>query len=123
MQGQRGTFLSVLLVVNAAAITLASIALVVDRDIQNAIGGLPAWFDTFVIALLLARLVALWGIWSWSRWGVYAYLLLECIELGMGLFVFTAFLTPLRALGGTSTFLVLLAIYYLALKPKWQLFR
>ncbi len=123
MQAQRGTFLSILLVVNAAAISLASIALVADRDIPSSLGIQVEWFTPYVLGLLLARLVALWGIWTLNRWGVYTYLLLECVEVGMGLFVFTSFMTfPVRALIGIPSLLILLAIYFLALKPKWQLF-
>ncbi len=122
MQAQRGTFLSVLVGVNAIAIMLASIALVVDRDITSIIGVVPDWFNAYVVILLLARLAALWQIWELKRWGVYAYFLLECVEVSMGLFVFTSFLTfPLRILMGLPLFLVLIAIYFLALKPKWQL--
>ena len=123
MQGQRGNFLSILLGVTAAAVTLASIALIFDRDIQNDLGVLPGWFGAFVVFLLFARLIALWGIWNLRRWGVYSFVLLECLELSMGLFVFTALLTPLRTLVGVLTLVVLLAIYFLALKPKWQLLK
>ena len=124
MQNQRGTFLSILLGVNAAAIILVTIAFVVDRDIQSSLGILQDWFSTFVVVLTLARLIALWGIWNLKRWGVYTYFLLECVEVSTGLFVFTSDLTfPVRALGAVPAFLVLLAIYFLALKPKWQLFK
>ncbi len=120
-RAERGTFLSVLVGVNAIAITLASIALVVDRDISSIIGGVPDWFNPYVFVLLLARLAALEQIWELKRWGVYAFLLLECVEVSMGLFVFTSFLTfPLRILIGLPAFLTLIAIYFLALKPKWQ---
>jgi hypothetical protein len=41
----------------------------------------------------------------------------------MGLFVLTSvFPSPVRALVGVPSFLILLGIYVLALKPKWQLF-
>ncbi len=91
MQTQRGAFLSILLGVNAAAITLASIALIAVQDIQNIVGVIPDWFNPYVVSLLLARLFALSGIWNWRRWAVYLFILLECVELGMGLFVFTVF--------------------------------
>ncbi len=124
MQAQRGAFLSILLGVNAIAISLATIALVVDRDIQSKLGVLPDWFSAFVVVLTLARLVALWGIWNLRRWGVYTFFLLECMEVSMGLFVFTSVLTfPVRALIAIPSLLVLLAIYFLALKPKWQLLK
>ncbi len=119
-RAERGTFLSVLLGVNAIAITLASIALAVDRDISSIIGVVPDWFSAYVFVLLLARLAALEQIWGLKRVGVYAYFLLECVEVSMGLFVFTSFLAfPLRILIGLPAFLILLAIYFLALKPKW----
>ena len=123
MQSQRGAFLSILLAVNAVAITFATIVLVFDRDIQTSLGALPDWFSAFVIVLLLTRLVALWEIWNWRRWAVYAYFLLESVEVGMGLFVFTAIWTFPMRLGAVPLFLVLVAIYYAALKPKWQWFR
>ncbi|MGE5261832.1 MAG: hypothetical protein ACM3S0_00500 [Acidobacteriota bacterium] len=124
MQNQRGTFLSILLGVNATAIALVTIAFVVDRDIQNSLGIQQDWFSTFVVVLTLARLIALRAIWNLKRWGVYTYFLLECVEVGTGLFVFTSVWTfPVRALGAVPSFLVLLAIYVLALKPKWHLFK
>lgn len=124
MQAQRGTFLSILLGVTAIAISLATMALVVDRDIQSNLGVLPDWFSPFVVVLALARLFALWGIWNLKRWGVYTFFLFECVEVSMGLFVFTSVLTfPVRALVAVPSFLVLLAIYLLALKPKWQLLK
>ena len=123
MQTQRGTILSILLVVNATAIVLATIVLVVDRDIQSSLGIQQDWFSTFVVVLTLARLIALWAIWNLKRWGVYTYFLLECVEVGTGLFVFTSVLTfPARALIAVPSLLILFAIYILALKPKWQLF-
>ncbi len=122
MRDQRGAFLSILVVVTAAAITLATVALVADPDIQKILGTLPDWFSPFVIALGLARLFALWGIWNLRRWGVYGFFLLECVELSMGLFVLTSvFPSPVRALVGVPSFLILLGIYILALRPKWQL--
>ena len=124
MRGQRGIFLSILLIVNAVAITLASIVLLFDRDIQNELGVLPNWFGAYVIGLLLARLFALWGIWNLRRWAVFVYFLLEVVEVAVGLFVFTAFLTSLmRFVIGVPSFLALIAIYILALRPKWQWLR
>lgn len=124
MQNQRGTFLSLLIAVNAIAIALVTIAFVVDRDIQSSLGIQQDWFSAFVVVLTLARLIALWGIWNLNRWGVYTYFLLECVEVGMGLFVFTSVFTfPVRALGAIPSVLVLFAIYFLALKPKWHLFK
>ncbi len=122
MQTQRGTFLSVLLAGNAIAISVATIALVVDRDIVSSLFALPDWFSPFVVVFTVARLFALREIWNLRRWGVYAYFLLECVEVSMGLFVFTSVLTfPMRALIAIPSFLTLLAIYFFALKPKWQL--
>lgn len=87
MQAQRGTFLSILLGVTAIAISLATMALVVDRDIQSNLGVLPDWFSPFVVVIALARLFALWGIWNLKQWGVYTFFLFECVEVSMGLFV------------------------------------
>ena len=51
-------------------------------------------------------------------------LLLEWVEVAMGLFVFTGVLTlPIRALMVVPMFLVVLAIWYLALRPRWQAFK
>ncbi len=124
MRGERGIFLSLLIGVNAIAISLAAIVLVVNRDIQSSLGIQQDWFGPFVIILTLTRLIALWGIWILRRWGVYAYFLLECVEVSMGLFVFTSVMTfPVRALVAIPSILVLFAIYFLALKPKWALLR
>ncbi len=84
---------------------------------------MPGWFDPDVVMLLLARLIALALIWNLRRWGVILFLAAECMEVGMGLFVFTAVLTfPLRAIVALPTFFVLLAIWFVALRSKWQAF-
>jgi hypothetical protein len=123
MEAQRGKFLTGLIIVFALAITLATLALIFIRDLQRALGSFPDWFNLFLVAFLLARLIALYMIWNLKRWGVYALFLLECLEVAMGLFVFTtAFTFPIRMIVAVPSFLVLLAIWFLALRPSWQLF-
>ncbi len=116
-------FLPSLIVINALAISVATIFLVLDQGLRNSLGYVPGWFNPFLIIFLLARLIALYAIWNSRRWGVYVFLLLECLEVAMGLFVFTDILTfPLRAFMAVPSFLVLLAIWLLALRPKWRQF-
>lgn len=122
-EAQRGRFLSILTVLNAVAITLATIVIVFSRDLRRALGYLPDWFIPFLVAFLLARLAALGAMWKMKRWGAYAFLALECAEVAMGLFVFTAVLTySVRALMAVPSFLILLGIWLLALTPKWRWF-
>ncbi len=125
MQAPRGKFLSGLIVLNAIAITLASLGLVFGRDfIEKLLGAFPDWFTAFVVVFTLARLIALAAIWNLRRWGVYLFFLLECMEPVMGLFVFTSILTfPLRFFLAAPTLLIFLAIWYLALRPKWSAFK
>ncbi len=116
-------FLSSLIVINGFAISVATAFLVLDQDFRRSLGYVPSWFGPFLIVFLLARLIALYAIWNLRRWGLYAFLCLECLEVSMGLFVFTGVLTfPARALAVPS-FLLFLGIWYLAVRPKWQLFR
>ncbi|MGE5221807.1 MAG: hypothetical protein ACM3PY_05180 [Omnitrophica WOR_2 bacterium] len=123
MQAQRGKFLSGLILVFGLAITLATLALIFIQDLVRALGSFPDWFNLFLVAFLLARLIALYMIWNFKRWGVYALFLLECLEVAMGLFVFTtAFPFPIRFIVAIPSFLILIAIWFLALRPKWQLF-
>ena len=113
-------FLPILIVINGFAISVATIFLILDNAFRNSLGHFPAWFSLFLVVFLAARLIALYEIWNLRRWGVYAYLLLECLEVGMGLFVFTDVLTlPLRAMAVPS-FLLFLGIWFLALRPKWS---
>lgn len=113
-------FLSILIVANGFAISVATVLLVLDQDVRNSLGYFPAWFSPFLIVFLFARLIALYAIWNLRRWGVYAFLLLESLEVAMGLFVFTGVLTlPLRVMAVPS-FLFLLIIWFLALRPKWH---
>ncbi len=124
MQVQRGILLSALIVLFASAISLVTLAFIFIPVIETELGYLPDWFNSFLAVFLLARLLALWAIWKWRRWGVYLFLLLECTEVAMGLFVFTGVLTfLLRLLIAVPSFLILLAIWYLALSRKWQAFR
>ncbi len=124
MQAQRGKFLSVLIVLNASAITFASLALIFSPDLVRVLGPFPDWFNPFVGVLLLGRLIALAAIWSFRRWGVYLFFLLECLEASMGLFVFTSVLAfPVRFIIAVPSLLVLLAIWYLALRTQWPAFR
>ncbi len=121
MHTQRGKFLSALILLNGSAITLATMALVISADMRRALGYLPDWFSPFLVIFLLARLAALFAIWGLKRWGVLAFLLLECSEVAMGLFVFSGVLTfPLRALLAVPSFLALAAVWFLALRPRWQ---
>ena len=118
---QRGRFLSGLIIVNGLAISFATFALIFSRDTQRALGSFPSWFNPFLVVFLIARLITLAVIWNMKRWGVYGFFLLECIEVAMGLFVFTSVLTfPLRFLLAVPSFLILLGIWYLALRAKWR---
>ena len=121
MKAKRGRSLSGLILLNGLAISFATLALVFSQDIERALGYFPSWFNPFLIVFLIARLIALSAIWNMKRWGVYGFFLLECIEVAMGLFVFTSVLTfPLRFLVAVPSFLILLGIWYLALRAKWR---
>lgn len=126
MQAQRGGFLSGLILINGLAISFATLVLMFSGDIKNALGTFPSWFNPFLVVFLIARLIALSAIWNMKRWGVYSFFLLECLEVAMGLFVFTSVLTfltfPLRFLVVVLSFLILLGIWYLALRAKWRAF-
>lgn len=123
MYAKLGRFLSLLILIFAAAITLATLVLVFRRDIAGMLGNFPNWFNPFLVIFLLVRLIALFAIWNMKRWGVVAFLLLECLEVALGLFVFTSVFTfPFRFLVAIPTFLVIIAIWYLALKNKWKAF-
>lgn len=123
MQAQRGKFLSGLIVAFAAAISVVTLALIFDQALVTALGSLPDWFNPFLVAFLIARLAALSAIWNLKRWGVYAFFGLECLEVALGLFVFTAVLTfPLRLIVALPSFFVLLAIWFVALRRKWPVF-
>ena len=122
MQPRRGRFLSILIELFASAITLVTLVLVVRPDVESALGSLPHWFNSFLVAFLAARLLALAAIWNLKRWGLYSFFVLECVEPAMGLFVFTGVLTfPLRMLAVPLVF-ILLAIWILAVRPQWQAF-
>ncbi len=123
MQAPRGKFLSGLIVLNASAISLVTLELVFSRDIERALGYFPDWFNAFLIVFLLARLITLSAIWNLRRWGVYLFFLFECMEVAMGLFIFTSVLTfPLRFILAVPSFLILLTIWFLVLRPKWPAF-
>lgn len=120
---QRGKFLTGLIIFFGSAVFLASLVLVFDTSLKTSFGDLPAWFNSFVIALLLGRLIALAAIWNFRRWGVYLLFALECLELTMGLFVLSRALNFTRFLIGVPSFVILIAIWILALRPKWPVFR
>lgn len=122
-QPQRGKFLSGLILIFALAISVATLGLIFVPAVVRALGSLPDWFNPFLVVFLVARLIALAAVWKMRRWGVYALFLLECVEVAMGLFVFTLVLTfPLRLAGAVPSFLILLAIWFLALRRKWPEF-
>jgi hypothetical protein len=124
MQPKRGTFLSALIVLFAFAITLATLVLMTSPFVRDSLGSFPSWFNLYITALLVARLIALYGIWTFRRWGVYALLVLECVEVAVGNLVFTSVLTlPIRAAVGVPLLLVLVGIWYLALRPLWADFK
>lgn len=124
MQPQRGLFLTAVIALSALAITAASLGLILSPELRVRLGFLPSWFNPYVALLLIGRLAALSGIWNWRRWGAYLFLLLEGVEVAMGLFVFTWFLTfALRLAVGLPSFAIVLAIWYLAIRRKWKAFR
>ncbi len=120
---QRGKFLTGWIVFFGSAVFLASFLLVFDPGLKTSLGDLPGWFNSFVIGLLIGRLIALAAIWNFRRWGVYLLFALECLELAMGLFVFSGALNSSRLLLGVPSFVILIAIWILALRPKWPEFR
>ncbi len=122
MKTDRGLFLSILIIIFGLAVSAASILLIADTDIRQYLGTLPGWFSLFVAGLLVARLAALYGIWNFKRIGVYALLVLECIEVGMGVFVFTGVLTLAQRALASPAILILAGIWFLALRPKWKMF-
>ena len=123
MQAKPGKFLSGLILGFGIAISFASFILIFRPDIGRRLGYFPNWFNLYLIMLLIARLTALFAIWNLKRWGVYALFMLECIEVVMGMSVFTSVLSlPLRLSIGIPALLALLAIWYLALRSKWQAF-
>ena len=120
MRTSRGIFLSALVLFFASAISLATLALIANRGIERALGHFSGWFNAFLVIFLLARLLALSAIWRLKQWGVYVFLGLECLEVAMGLFVFTSvFAFGLRLVTAVPTLLIVLAIWYLALRPRW----
>ncbi len=124
MKAQKGLFLSSLIVVFGLAISIATVFLLLDQDIRNSLGDFPGWFSSYLLISLLGRLGALYVIWNLRRWGVYLLLFFECLEISMGLFVFTGVFTiPMRAFVGVPLFLAVLLIWFLALRPKWQLYQ
>ncbi len=124
LRGQRGLFLPVLIIAFGVAVLAATFALILDKNLLVSLGPLPRWFNAFLLALLAARLAALYGIWDLRRVAVFGLLGLEIVELCTGLFVFASGLgLPQRLLGGIPLFLVLASVWYIALRPKWRLFR
>ncbi len=123
MEKSRGVFLSVLIVFMAAAITLATLALALVPGVQSVLGTFPAWFNAFLVVFLLARLIGLAAIWSFSRWGVYLFVVLESGEGALGLFVFkSVFPFALRLTLVPLTLLALFVLFYLALRSRWHAF-
>ncbi len=123
MDDRRGTYLTYLILIFAAAISFATLLLILSPSLERSLGYLPVWFDPFLMIFLLLRLIALFAIWNWRRWGVYAFFLLECLEVALGLFVFTGVFTfTVRFIVAVPSFLILLAIWYFALKAKWKQF-
>ncbi len=119
----RGKFLSALIILMAVAITTATLALIFVPGLLLLLGSFPVWFNLFLGLFLFARLIALAAIWNFKRWGVYAFGLLECVEVFMGLFVFaSSFSFQLRLMTAPPSLLVILTVWYLALKPKWPAF-
>ncbi len=124
MNTQRGVLLSIWILVNALAILCVSLFLILVPGVRSLVGNLPGWFPFYVALLALGRFLALIGIWNFKRWGVYIFLLLGLVEVIVGIFVFTLVQTLGLRLGiALPAYLILLVIWILVSKPKWQLFR
>jgi hypothetical protein len=123
---ERGKFLTWLILFMGAAITLASLACILGQSRIEAVGfgPFPNWFGLFVFVLLVGRLIALFAIWNFKRWGVYLFFLLECTEVAMGVFVFSpAMAFPLRLMMAMPMFLAVVVVWLLALRSRWYAFR
>ncbi len=126
--GRRGTFLSVLILAFGAAVSAATLALLFS-SVKASLGVFPGWFNAFLLFLLLTRLAALYGIWRLKRLAVYLLAALELLEASVGLFVISASLTLTaslallqRAAGVILVLLVLAAVWFLAIRPRWKEF-
>ncbi len=123
LSARRGSFLSILVCAFGGAVFAASLVLVLDRNVSTLLSPLPRWFNGYVLALLVVRVAALVGVWNLKRLALYVLLAMEIVEITMGLFVFTSFLTFGQRLAfGAPAFLVLLGIWCIAVRPRWASF-
>ncbi len=120
---KRGTPLTLLILIMGSAFIIGSLVVFYLSRLESLRTVLPSWAGLYALILLVGRLVALAAIWNMKRWGVYTLLFFGCIEVSLGLFVFTSLLTfPLRALIAIPSLLVLIGIWYLVLRERWQAF-
>ena len=100
---QRGTFLSIVLVL-IVLMNLLTLALIVGRAKSPEIMSFPYMMAALLI-LSAAKVVAAIGIWMWERWALYVYagavvgtIVVGLILTGTWLFAFNEIL-PLAVLG------------------------
>ena len=77
------------------------------------------WLTNAMIGTSVLQIIFIVGIWSWKKWGVFGYVILN-------------FISPIIAFFNTGTLsqtlisliqtLSLLLVLYLLVKPKWQFF-
>jgi hypothetical protein len=103
MHKQRGTFLSIVLVL-IVLMNLLTLALIVGRAKSPEIMSFPYMMAALLI-LSAAKVVAAIGIWMWERWALYVYagavvgtIVVGLILTGTWLFAFNEIL-PLAVLG------------------------
>jgi len=99
---------------NAAAIALLLIYFLLPNIRSNS-----TWLTNIMISISVLQLVSIAGIWSWRKWGVFGYVILNLIS---PIIAFLNSGTISQTLISLTESLSLLLVLYLLVKPKWQFF-
>jgi len=77
------------------------------------------WLTSIIIGFSVLQLISITGIWSWKKWGVFGYAILNLIS---PIIAFLNTESVLQAFISLIQTLSLLLVLYLLVRPKWQFF-
>lgn len=97
----------------------AAIAILLVYFFLPNIGSSSSWITSLIIGFSVLQLISIIGIWSWRKWGVFGYVVLNLIA---PLITFFNTDSVLQSLVSLIQSLSLTLVLYLLAKPKWQFF-
>lgn len=124
MKNDRGAFLTATLSFIGVCLAMASYGIYTQFRDPSGLAYiqplLPAWFPHLEILGVIIATIALAGMWSWKRWGVYLFFVLGAFVILFPFFKKVSLRPPIFP---ALVLIAGLGILFLAIYRKWELFK